>query len=97
MPQLVLSIDAGTTGIAVLAVDEGGRMLARSYAELTQHYPRPGWVEHDPSEIWNQTRQLMHRAGVEEPALSDRVVLGEARGREEAAGDRAPDARHAVG
>jgi glycerol kinase len=59
LSQLILSIDAGTTGIAVLVVDETGEVRARAYAELTQHYPRPGWVEHDPQEIWNTTRGLM--------------------------------------
>ena len=50
--SLVLAIDAGTTGVRALAVDEAGRPVGWSYRELTQHYPRPGWVEHDPDEIW---------------------------------------------
>jgi glycerol kinase len=36
-------------------VDEGGRVLGRGYRELTQHFPRPGWVEHDPEELWSGT------------------------------------------
>ena len=48
----VVAIDAGTTGVRAVAVDDAGRLGARSYRELTQHYPRPGWVEHDPDEIW---------------------------------------------
>ena len=48
----VVAIDAGTTGVRTVAVDGAGRVVARSYRELTQHYPRPGEVEHDPDEIW---------------------------------------------
>jgi glycerol kinase len=62
LPQLVLSIDAGTTGIAVLVVDADAVVRARAYGELTQLYPRPGWVEHDPIEIWRLTRRLMDEA-----------------------------------
>ncbi len=50
---VVIAIDAGTTGVRALAVDEGGRPAGWSYRELPQHYPRPGWVEHDPDEIWS--------------------------------------------
>ena len=48
----VLAVDAGTTGIRTLAVDESGAVVDLAYRELTQHFPRPGWVEHDPQEIW---------------------------------------------
>ncbi|MGY6500240.1 MAG: glycerol kinase GlpK [Acidimicrobiales bacterium] len=50
--SIVLSIDAGTTGVRCLAVDESGATRAWSYREFTQHFPRPGWVEHDADEIW---------------------------------------------
>ncbi|HVA04042.1 MAG TPA: glycerol kinase GlpK [Acidimicrobiales bacterium] len=48
----VIAIDAGTSGVRALAVDGSGAVVDVSYRELTQHYPRPGWVEHDPTEIW---------------------------------------------
>jgi glycerol kinase len=48
----VLAIDAGTTGVRALAVDEEGHVVDVSYREITQYFPHPGWVEHDPSEIW---------------------------------------------
>src|SRR5579863_6972161 len=48
----VVAVDAGTTGVRALAVDEAGRVLDLAYRELTQHFPRPGWVEHDAEEIW---------------------------------------------
>jgi glycerol kinase len=47
----VIAVDAGTTGVRSFAVDESGRPLGSAYRELTQHFPRPGWVEHDAVEI----------------------------------------------
>ncbi|HEX7189362.1 MAG TPA: glycerol kinase [Actinomycetes bacterium] len=51
----VLAIDAGTTGVTALVVDENARVVARGYEEFPQHFPRPGWVEHGPEEIWQAT------------------------------------------
>lgn len=51
----VLAIDAGTTGVTALVVDEAARVLAKGYREFPQHFPRPGWVEHDALEIWDAT------------------------------------------
>jgi glycerol kinase len=48
----VLAIDVGTTGVTALVVAEDGRVLTRGYAEFAQHFPQPGWVEHEPEEIW---------------------------------------------
>lgn len=47
----LLAIDAGTTGVTALVIDEAGAVLARGYTEFPQHFPRPGWVEHDGDEI----------------------------------------------
>jgi glycerol kinase len=52
----VIAIDAGTTGVRAVAVDESGLPVAWSYREFPQHFPRPGWVEHDPVEIWEAVR-----------------------------------------
>ena len=49
---IVLALDAGTTGVRAIAFDELGAPVGQRYHELTQHFPRPGWVEHDASEIW---------------------------------------------
>jgi glycerol kinase len=51
----ILSIDAGTTGVTALIVTDDGRIAARGYQEFAQHFPRPGWVEHAPEEIWQAT------------------------------------------
>ena len=55
----VLAIDAGTTGVRTLAFDEAGALVGSAYRELTQHYPRPGWVEHDPQEIWSHVQATL--------------------------------------
>ena len=52
----VLAIDAGTTGVRAFAVDDDGSPLGYRYREFPQHYPRPGWVEHDPLDIWEAVR-----------------------------------------
>ena len=51
----ILAIDAGTTGVTALVVTADGRIAARGYQEFRQHFPRPGWVEHAPEEIWQAT------------------------------------------
>jgi glycerol kinase len=51
----ILAIDAGTTGVTALIVAADGRVLARGYEEFPQHFPRPGWVEHEPEQIWQAT------------------------------------------
>ncbi len=51
----VIAIDAGTTGVRAFAVGADGRPRARSYREFPQHFPRPGWVEHDAEDIWRVT------------------------------------------
>jgi glycerol kinase len=57
--SIVISIDAGTTGVRALAVDERGRPAGWSYREFPQYFPQPGWVEHDPDEIWDAVRATL--------------------------------------
>ena len=54
-----IAIDAGTTGVRALVVDERARVVDVAYRELTQYYPRPGWVEHDADEIWEAVRTTL--------------------------------------
>ena len=58
----VLAIDQGTTGTTVLIFDADVNIVGRGYSEFTQHYPRPGWVEHDAAEIWSVSRRVAHEA-----------------------------------
>jgi glycerol kinase len=58
----VLAIDQGTTGTKVLIFDHAGNISGRAYSEFTQHYPQPGWVEHDSEEIWRVSLNLVAEA-----------------------------------
>jgi len=51
-PAYVLALDQGTTSTRAVVYDEAGRYRGSAGSELAQHYPRPGWVEHDAEEIW---------------------------------------------
>lgn len=55
MSDLILVIDEGTTSTRAMLFGADGRCLGSQARELTQHYPRPGWVEHDAAEIWRET------------------------------------------
>ncbi|MEE2904934.1 MAG: glycerol kinase GlpK [Gemmatimonadota bacterium] len=58
----ILAIDQGTTGSTCLVVGEDGRIYGRSYSEFTQCFPKPGWVEHDATEIWKVTSRVAREA-----------------------------------
>jgi glycerol kinase len=58
----VLALDQGTTGSTALVFGPEGEVLGRAYAEIKQHYPSPGWVEHDAEEIWQKSRQVAAEA-----------------------------------
>ncbi len=53
MKRCVLALDQGTTSSRALPIDHAGNILAMAQHEFTQHFPQPGWVEHDPDEIWS--------------------------------------------
>src|SRR4051812_49496218 len=66
---MLLAIDQGTTGTTCLVFDAEAELLGRAYREFTQHFPKPGWVEHDANEIWDVTHavagEALEDAGVE--------------------------------
>jgi glycerol kinase len=80
---LILAIDQGTTGTTCLVVDAELRTRGRGYAEVEQHYPQPGWIEHDPEQLWRSVEAAaaaaIRDAGVEPRALT---ALGIANQRE---------------
>src|SRR5688500_7183229 len=67
MSELILVLDAGTTSTRAMLFSAAGEPRGIAQAELTQHYPRPGWVEHDAGEIWDKTLAcagaMVERAG----------------------------------
>src|SRR4051812_31525534 len=56
---IVIAIDAGTTGVRAFAVDEHGAPRGMSYREFPQHFPKPGWVEHDAVDIWEAVQTTL--------------------------------------
>ena len=58
----ILAIDQGTTGSTALVVADDGRVLGRGYREFPQHFPRPGWVGHDPAELWHSVLAAARQA-----------------------------------
>ena len=69
---VVVSIDAGTTGVRSFALNDNGEQVALAYQEFEQHYPRPGWVEHDATEIWRSVQITLSElmTVVEEPVAA---------------------------
>ena len=53
MKQYILSLDQGTTSSRAIIFDQQGAIIAVAQKEFTQIFPQPGWVEHDPNEIWS--------------------------------------------
>ncbi|HSJ31759.1 MAG TPA: glycerol kinase GlpK [Longimicrobiales bacterium] len=72
--KTLLAIDQGTTGTTCLVLDEHCTLIGRAYSEFTQHYPRPGWVEHDAAEIWDVTRRTAREA-VEQARQHGRIEV----------------------
>ena len=70
---MILSIDQGTTGTTCLVFDPAAELVGRAYREFGQHFPQPGWVEHDAAEIWEVSRavalEALADAGVEPGGL----------------------------
>lgn len=68
MSKYILAIDQGTTSTRAFLYDKGGNIVEKSQKEFTQYYPKPGWVEHDPEEIWNSTigviNNLLKNSGI---------------------------------
>ncbi len=69
----VLAIDQGTTGSTCLVITEDGRVAGRGYREITQHYPRPGWVEHDADEILARTVEA-GREAITQSSIQPRAI-----------------------
>ena len=59
--KYIISIDAGTTGVTILLINHKLEIIDKEYSEFTQIYPKPGWVEHNPEEIWETTYKLLSK------------------------------------
>ncbi len=75
--RVILALDQGTTSSRAILFDHAGSIVGSSQREFTQHYPQPGWVEHDATEIWQSqlqvAREVLTRSGL---TASDVVAIG---------------------
>ncbi len=69
MTRYILALDQGTTSSRAILFDENGLPVASAQQEFPQHYPRPGWVEHDPQDIWH-SQLAVARAAIQQAAIS---------------------------
>lgn len=73
-PSYILALDLGTTGNRAILFDAEGGIVSQAYKELTQYYPQPGWLEHDPREIWQDTlwamQTCLQKAGVKASTIA---------------------------
>src|ERR1700737_4007398 len=77
MADLILAIDQGTTGTTVFVIDARGNIRGRAYGEIRQFYPKPGWVEHDPGEIYRSAVALSRKAlKAARAAVTDVAAIG---------------------
>jgi glycerol kinase len=83
MAQYAAAIDQGTTSTRFMVFDHGGQVVSVDQKEHEQIYPKPGWVEHDPMEIWERTQEVV-RAGLDKVQASDIAAVGVTNQRETA-------------
>jgi glycerol kinase len=77
MPEYIAALDQGTTSTRLIIFNRAGRIVSCVQREHKQHYPQPGWVEHDAREIWQRTQEVMDEALRESRLkLSDLAAVG---------------------
>jgi glycerol kinase len=74
MPKYAIAIDSGTTSSRAMIFDHSGRVVSVSQKEHEQIYPKPGWVEHDPKEIWDRTQEVVEEAISKADAAKDDIA-----------------------
>ena len=75
MDQYILALDQGTTSCRAVVFDKNGQIISTAQEEFTQHFPNPGWVEHDPQEIW-ETQSNMARKALEKEGIKPGQIEG---------------------
>ena len=73
-PEYIAALDQGTTGTRCILFDHSGKPVIWSYEEHQQIYPRPGWVEHDPLEIWEKTQKVIRQTLTQGNIPSGRIA-----------------------
>jgi len=72
--ECILSIDQGTTGSRAILYDKNGNQRASAYKEIPQYFPKPGWVEHDPEEIWQSVHNSIQKVLRQVPKAKIRAI-----------------------
>jgi len=75
MAQYAAAVDQGTTSTRFMVFDHGGQVVSVDQKEHEQIFPKPGWVEHDPMEIWQRTQEVIH-AGLDKVKAADIAAVG---------------------
>ena len=75
MAKYAAAIDQGTTSTRFMVFDHSGKVVSVDQKEHEQIFPKPGWVEHDPLEIWERTQEVV-RAGLDKVAIADIAAVG---------------------
>jgi glycerol kinase len=75
MAEYAAAVDQGTTSTRFMVFDHGGQVISIDQKEHEQIYPKPGWVEHDPMEIWQRTQEVV-RAGLDKVKAQDIAAVG---------------------
>ncbi len=75
MDQYILALDQGTTSCRAIVFDRKGQIISTAQQEFTQHFPKPGWVEHDPIEIW-KTQAEMARKALDKKSIRPTAIAG---------------------
>ncbi|MEC4895096.1 MAG: glycerol kinase GlpK [Oscillatoria sp. PMC 1051.18] len=74
MTNYILALDLGTTGSRAIVFDASGNLVTQAYQELKQYYPKPGWLEHDPTEIWQDTCTVIQQALAKKSISPQQIV-----------------------
>jgi len=75
MAKYAAAIDQGTTSTRFMVFDHSGKVVSVDQKEHEQIFPKPGWVEHDPLEIWTRTQEVV-KAGLDKVAIADIAAVG---------------------
>jgi glycerol kinase len=74
MEKLILTLDQGTTSSRAILFNKNGKIISLAQKEFTQIYPKPGWVEHDPMEIWSTQASVITEAILKENFNAENIA-----------------------
>ena len=97
MAKYVMALDSGTTSNRCILFDENGKIRSVAQKEFIQHFPKPGWVEHDAGEIWSTQLSVAREAMNQiEATAEDIAAIGITNQRQRSSGIRIQDSRYTM-